>query len=70
LTAATAFLPDYMADFNGRFARRPRSDHDAHRPLSSQDDLGKVFCARVQRTMTANLVVHFERNSVPGGARA
>jgi hypothetical protein len=63
IDAGNAFLPEYMIDFNRRFARNPRSDHDAHRPLGSHDDLDKVFCARVQRTMTANLVVHFERNS-------
>ena len=31
--AANAFAPEFIADYNRRFARTPRSEHDAHRPL-------------------------------------
>ena len=31
-----AYLPEFMADFNRRFAVLPRSHHDAHRPLSAR----------------------------------
>jgi hypothetical protein len=31
--AANAVAPEFMADYNRRFARASRSEHDAHRPL-------------------------------------
>ena len=31
--AGNAFLPEFMDDFNRRFAIQPRSQHGAHRPL-------------------------------------
>ena len=30
---ANAYLPEFMQDYNRRFARAARNDHDAHRPL-------------------------------------
>jgi hypothetical protein len=38
LDAANAFAPEFIADYNRRFARAPRSTHDAHRPLRRSDD--------------------------------
>ena len=32
--AGNAYLPEFMADFNRRFAVPPRSTHDGHRPIS------------------------------------
>ena len=63
MDAGNAFLLEFMADFNGRFSRSPRSPHDAHRPLQPTDQLDRIFCSRTARSMTANLVVHFERRS-------
>jgi len=34
IEGANAFAPEFMADYNRRFARAPRSEHDAHRPCS------------------------------------
>ena len=31
--AANAYAPHFIADFNGRFGKVPRSTFDAHRPL-------------------------------------
>ena len=56
MDAGNAFVPEFMADFNQRFARQPRSSHDAHRPLLATDDLDRIFCTRTARSMTANLV--------------
>jgi hypothetical protein len=63
MDAGKAFLPAFIADFNGRFSRSPRSPHDAHRPLQPTEQLDRIFCTRTARSMTANLVVHFERRS-------
>ena len=32
MAAGNAYLPEFMADFNRRFAAAPRSPEDAHRP--------------------------------------
>jgi len=33
IDAANAFAPEFMADFNARFAQAPHNAFDAHRPL-------------------------------------
>ena len=43
MEAANAFAPAFMADFNTRFAKAPRSDFDAHRPLRGDEDLARIF---------------------------
>ncbi|SDC44092.1 hypothetical protein SAMN05444679_10374 [Variovorax sp. CF079] len=39
LEAGNAFAPHFIADFNGRVAKSPRRDFDAHRPLRADEDL-------------------------------
>ncbi len=36
---ANAFAAHFMASYNARFAKPPRSEHDCHRPLHSDEDL-------------------------------
>jgi transposase len=57
--AGNAFLPEFMDDFNRRFAVQPRSSHDAHRPLAKTDDLAHIFTWRESRTLTKNLTLQF-----------
>jgi transposase len=61
LEAANAFAPHFMADYNARFAKPPRSSFDAHRPLRSDEDLGAIFTWRVQRKVTQALTLQHER---------
>jgi transposase len=61
--AANKFAPTFMADYNAKFAKPPQEPFDAHRPLTPGDELDRIFCERDLRTMTSNLVVHFERKS-------
>lgn len=58
-----AFLPEFMADFNRRFAVQPRSDLDAHRPLAAQDDLDQILTWQETRILSKNLTIQF-RNTV------
>ena len=58
-----AFLPEFMADFNRRFAVQPRSDLDAHRPLTDQDDLDQILTWQETRILSKNLTIQF-RNTV------
>jgi len=57
--AGNAFLPDFIDDFNHRFAVQPRSSLDAHRPLSKADDLAHIFSWRESRTLSNNLTLQF-----------
>lgn len=61
MAAANAWLPGFMADYNGRFGREPANAKDLHRPLSAQDDLGETLAWREERTVTANLTLHYDR---------
>jgi transposase len=61
MTAGNAFLPEFMADFNRRFAVEPTSQHDAHRPLTSLDNLAIILTWQEPRILTKNLSVQFDK---------
>jgi transposase len=58
---ANRYLPDFMDDYNRRFARAARNDHDAHRPLTERDCLDDIFTWQEQRRVTEQLTVHHKR---------
>src|SRR3954465_6027996 len=43
IEAANALLPTFVAGYNARFAKEPRSDKDLHRPVSEHDQLDEAF---------------------------
>jgi transposase len=57
--AGNAFLPEFIDDFNHRFAVQPKSSYDAHRPLSKADDLAYILTWREARTLSNNLTLQF-----------
>ena len=60
MEAANAFLPEFMADFNARFAVAPRNPADAHRPvLHDRDELGLILCRQHLRRLSKNLTCQF-----------
>jgi len=59
--AANAFAPEFMADYNRRFARSPRSEHDAHRPLQPTDDLARIFSWQETRLVSKSLTLNYKR---------
>jgi transposase len=59
--AGNAYLPEFIADFNQRFGVQPISQHDAHRPLTTQDDLTRILTWQESRTLSKNLTVQFEK---------
>ncbi len=61
LEAANAFAPEFIADYNRRFARAPRSEHDAHRPLQPSDDLARVFSWQETRLVSKSLTLNYKR---------
>ena len=55
-----AYLPEFMDDFNQRFADEPKSDVDAHRRLTAKEDLTRILTWQDTRTISKNLTVQFE----------
>ena len=61
LEADNAYLPEFMADFNRRFAAAPRNPADAHRAvLRDAAELDLIFCEHHRRKLTKNLTIRFE----------
>lgn len=58
---ANAFLPDYLADRNRRFAKPALDGRDLHRPLAPHDDLPSVMVWREQRSVTSALTLHYNK---------
>jgi transposase len=56
-----AYLPEFIADFNRRFAVQPRSDLDAHHPLNDQDKLDQILTWQETRTLSKNLTLQFRK---------
>jgi len=59
--AGNAYLGEFMNDFNQRFAVQPRSALDAHRSLTTQDDLDHTLTWQETRTLSKNLTLQFRK---------
>src|ERR1700754_3075163 len=59
--AANAWAPSFIAAYNARFAKPPRSPFDAHRPLRDDEDLDLLFTWRETRRVTKSLTVQYDR---------
>jgi len=60
--AAAPFLPEFMADYNRRFAKPPAVAYDAHRPLRPGDDLTQLFTLQETRRIGRQLTVYYKRD--------
>jgi len=58
--AGNEYLPQFMEDFNRRFAVQPRSGHNAHRPVSPHEDLNRIFTWQEERVLSKNLTCQFD----------
>jgi transposase len=54
------FLPEFIDDYNSRFAVQPRSTFDFHRPLSPSSDLDRIFSWQETRTLSNNLTLQYK----------
>jgi transposase len=59
LEAANAYLPEFIAAYNARFAVPPRSTESAHRQLSKGDDLERILTLCERRTLSKNLTLSY-----------
>jgi transposase len=57
--AGNAYLPEFLEDFNTRFAEEPRSNVNAHRPLTPKDDLARILSWQETRCLSKNLTLQF-----------
>jgi len=64
IEAANAFLPSFVANYNGRFAKLPARDKDLHRLLDPRQDLDEVLCWREQRQVSHQLVVNYPNDDM------
>ena len=59
IEAANEYAPEFITDFNKRFAVQPRSSHEAHRSLLPSDDLDLIFTKQKMRTLSKNLTLQY-----------
>ncbi|MBK4737367.1 ISNCY family transposase [Noviherbaspirillum pedocola] len=61
MAAANAYAPTFVADYNRRFAKPPRNDFDAHRPLRDDEDLDLIFTERQPRRVSHSLTLQYDK---------
>ncbi|MFC4523659.1 ISNCY family transposase [Cupriavidus pinatubonensis] len=61
MEAANAFVPEFIADYNARFAKVPRNSHNAHRPLRPDENLDLIFAWREPRCVSKNLTIQYDK---------
>jgi len=59
LETANAYLPEFIAAYNARFAVAPRQSESAHRPLSRGEDLDRILTLCERRTLSKNLTLSY-----------
>ena len=61
MAAANAYAPSFIADFNRRFAKPPRSDWNAHRAVRDDEDLDLIFTHREKRKVSHVLTLQYDK---------
>ena len=55
-----AYLPEFIEEYNRRFAVAPRSTEDAHRPVRASERLDRIFSLCESRRLTKTLSLSYE----------
>ena len=58
---ANHYCNEFIEDYNRRFAKPPKSTHNAHRPLLNTDNLDEIFCWQEDRNLSNNLTVQYNK---------
>lgn len=61
IAAGNAYAPEFIVDFNRRFAVLPRDPEDAHRPLLPQDELARILTVQESRVLSKNLTLQYNK---------
>jgi transposase len=59
LEQANAYLPEFIAAYNTRFAVAPRSPESAHRSLGKAENLDRILTLCERRTLSKNLTLSY-----------
>jgi hypothetical protein len=57
---ANRYLPEFIADYNRRFAVAPRSSEDGHRPPGAGEDLSRILSWCETRVLSKNLTLSYD----------
>lgn len=57
---ANEYLPQFIRDYNRRFAVSPRSAEDAHRPPAATEDLARILSWCETRVLSKNLTLSYD----------
>jgi len=60
IEAANAFLPQFLDDFNQKFAKAPQDPRNAHRPLLDTHNLSRIFCLKDKRQISKSLTLQYD----------
>lgn len=58
--AANAYLPEFIKEYNRKFAVLPHSMGDNHTPLDKSLDLDFLFSVHRERIITKDLLIHYD----------
>lgn len=61
MVAGQAYLPEFKADHNRRFARLPQNSFDAHRPMRDHEVLDEIFTVQDRRKVSGGLTLNHKR---------
>lgn len=61
MAEANVYAPTFIADYNRRFAKPPRSDFNTHRPLRDDEDLNLIFTCREPRKVSHALTLQYDK---------
>jgi hypothetical protein len=59
IDSGNQFLAEFWEEFNRKFSVNPESKENAHRELTSQHILEKIFCFKHQRKVSKNLEISY-----------
>jgi transposase len=58
---ANMWLPEFIEDYNIRFATTPRCEEDFHTPLAQTDNLNLILCRKEIRILSKNLTFQYRK---------
>ena len=61
MSAANAYVPTFIVDFNRRFAKPARNNRDAHRIVRLDETLDLIFTVREPRRVSHSLTVQYDK---------
>jgi predicted DNA-binding protein (UPF0251 family) len=60
IDAANQYAQEYLVEYNARFAVQPKSSHNAHRSLGTNEDLERIFTLQTHRILSNNLTLQYK----------